>query len=394
MLHKLFITALVFICCYTTVDGQIFKVGSTYFGKDNYVEYLAGNAPLVISVPHGGYLDPVGMPNRDCVGCSYTIDSYTQELSRLVQVKFFERTGCYPHMVYNLLHRKKLDMNRELLEATDANTILDKYWYEYHTFIDSAKSAVTKGYGKGLFVEIHGHGHTKQRIELGYLVSQTTLGLADSLINLPKYAGSTSIRNLANRNLQSLNHVSLLRGPLSMGTLLQKKGFLSVPSSSDPFPLATDDYFNGGYNTLRHGSNTEGKIDAIQLELYSSIRFDSVERNKFADSLVRVLINYLDFHYFTNYSKTSCILTSVENINQEPSALEIYPNPTTNLINIKTTLDLNSYAIFDSFGQLLASKSIFKPTDSISLATLPSGFMYIIFFDNKNKTYCRKVFKQ
>ena len=392
MQFKFFTCVLFFIIFCSTADGQVFNVGNTYFGKDNYIEYFAGNAPIIISVPHGGYLEPAGMPDRNCTDCSYVKDAYTLELSRLIKDKFFERTGCYPHMVYNLLHRKKLDMNRELLSATDSNASLDDYWYDYHLFIDSAKSTISKNYGKGLFVDMHGHGHTKQRIELGYLVSKTTLGLSDSLINLPLYTNFTSIRSLALSNLQSLSHVALLRGPFSMGSLLDNKGFPSVPSSSDPFPVATDDYFNGGYNTVRHGSNSSGQIDAIQFELYSSIRFDSTERKKFADSLVGILINYLDLHYFTNYSTTPCSITSIENINT--IELEIYPNPATDLIYIKNASNIKSYSVLGPLGQTIESKRTFYPNEPISLTKSPSGLVYILLFDELNRAYPKKVLKR
>jgi len=388
---KLFVLFLFFT---TRVEGQIFNAGNTYFGQNNYIEYFAGNAPIIISVPHGGYLEPTGMPDRNCTGCSYVSDAYTQELSRLIRDKFFERTGCYPHMIYNLLHRKKLDMNRELLGATDTNVNLNNYWYDYHLFIDSAKSTISKSYVKGLFVDMHGHGHTKQRIELGYLVSKTTLGLADSLINLPKYTNFTAIRSLALNNLKSINHVALLRGPLSMGSLLDKKGFPSVPSSSDPFPLTVDDYFNGGYNTVRHGSNSAGKIDAIQFELYSSIRFNTLERTKFADSLVGILINYLNLHYFTNYSTTPCASTSIKEIIASPTALEIYPNPTVDLIFIKTVLNIKSYSIIGSLGQLIESRKKFNPDEPISVSKSSGGFIYLLFFDELNSVYPVKVLKQ
>jgi hypothetical protein len=41
--------------------------------------------------------------------------------------------------------------------------------------------------------------------------------------------------------------------------------------------MTGDDCFNGGYNTLEHGSNPGGTIGAIQMELYSAIRFNTAQ---------------------------------------------------------------------------------------------------------------------
>jgi hypothetical protein len=286
-------------------------------------------------------------------------------------------------------------MNRDLLAATDTNASLDDYWYDYHLYVDSAKAIVQRQFAKGLFVDMHGHGHTKQRIELGYLVSKTTLGLPDSLINLPRYTNFTSIRSLALSNLKGLNHVSLLRGPLSMGTLLQNKGFPSVPSSSDPFPLATDEYFNGGYNTVRHGSNTSGKIDAIQFELYSAIRFDSIQRRKFADSLVNILINYLEQHYFVNYTNTPCISTSIDNLNiTNVEDVELYPNPCGNTVYVRSKQAIKAYSVHNVLGQTVQSKQRLEPHKSIALDKAAPGIFYLFLYDDRDRVYFKKLIKQ
>src|SRR5262245_57440187 len=39
--------------------------GQSYFGRNSYVEYIAGNAPVIFSAAHGGDLKPAGIPDRD-----------------------------------------------------------------------------------------------------------------------------------------------------------------------------------------------------------------------------------------------------------------------------------------------------------------------------------------
>ncbi len=371
--------------------AQVFKAGNTYFGTNNYIEYFAGNAPIIISAPHGGYLQPSYMPDRNCDNCAYVSDAYTQELTRLIQQKFYKKTGCYLHIIYNLVHRKKLDMNRELIMATDSNSALDIYWNEYHKYIDSAKAKITNTYGKGLFIDMHGHGHTKQRIELGYLVSKSTLQLPDSLINLPKYTNFTSIRNLAKNNLNNFSHVAMLRGEKSMGSMFAYKGFPSVPSNVDLFPEANDEYFNGGYNTIRHGSNTVGKIDAIQLELYSAIRFDSTQRKKFADSFVNVMINYLAIHYFINYKINACNATQLVNTTLQ-NTIQIFPNPVNDMVNILSNVPIQQLRILNTEGKIVLMENNCNNMN-ISLKNLNNG-LYFIYLFTENGSIVRKIVKE
>ena len=44
-----------------TYGQQTFIPGQSYFGQNNYVEYIAGNLPIIIVVPHGGTLTPVNL---------------------------------------------------------------------------------------------------------------------------------------------------------------------------------------------------------------------------------------------------------------------------------------------------------------------------------------------
>jgi hypothetical protein len=54
----------------TTVSAQSFIPGVSYFGRSNYIQYVAGDLPMIISAPHGGSLTPSEIPDRDCTGIS------------------------------------------------------------------------------------------------------------------------------------------------------------------------------------------------------------------------------------------------------------------------------------------------------------------------------------
>lgn len=141
----------------TAVVAQPYIPGQAYFGANNYIEYLAGNLPLIISVPHGGILLPAGIPDRDCDGCSYARDINTQELARAVYEAVHDQTGCWPHVIINRLHRRKLDANRDLPEAADGNPQAELAWTEFHQYIDAAKEATQLQFNKGFYIDLHGH---------------------------------------------------------------------------------------------------------------------------------------------------------------------------------------------------------------------------------------------
>lgn len=84
------------------------------FGTDDYVEYQVGTLPIVISVPHGGGIEPANIPDRTCGNPTLVRDANTIEVGRAMSDSNFSRTGCYPHVVYCHLRRTKLDANRTI----------------------------------------------------------------------------------------------------------------------------------------------------------------------------------------------------------------------------------------------------------------------------------------
>jgi N-formylglutamate amidohydrolase len=357
-----------------TLCAQSYVPGDTYFGKDNYIEYHAGNLPLIISVPHGGRLEPTEIPDRDCEGCVYVQDSYTLELARQIKDAVVRQTGCYPHVVCNLLHRKKLDMNRDISEATDSNATLDVYWKDYQGFIDSAKANIRQRFGKGLFIDLHGHGHTKQRIEFGYLLYGSQLRESDSVMNTANRIRVSSIRNLVSNNVGGRSHAELIRGQHALGTLFADRGFPGVPSKQDPFPLTGDDYFNGGYNTLEHGSNPGGTIDAIQMELYSAIRFNTAQRKAFADSFATVVRSYLERHYFPDIAQNACQTSTVPERTIDDT--EVYPNPATEHVIVTTHGEQSDYTtiqLIDMMGRGVVVNVVRTSPLTLDVSTLAQG---------------------
>ncbi len=270
-----------------------YVAGEAYFGRRQYVEYLAGGMPVIFSAPHGGYEEPGEIPDRTWGATAR--DRQTQELARAVRTAFHDRFGGWPQVVISHLHRIKLDPNREIEEAAQGNPYAEWAWEEFHGFIEDAREAVAEQHGRGFYVDLHGHGHAIQRLELGYLLSSSDLAQPDSVLESSEYITKSSIRTLALEGDSSF--AALVRGPSSLGGLLAQRGFRAVPSPGDPHAGGAE-YFSGGYDTRRHGSREGGPVSGVQLEMnWDGVRDTEAAREAFAQAVVSALEVYFDVHF-------------------------------------------------------------------------------------------------
>lgn len=281
------------------VPSRPFVVGQAITNARQWIEYTPGDAPLVIVAPHGGLLLPSELLDRGCAECVTVNDANTQALARAIVDSFTVRTGRRPHLVANLLHRRKFDGNRALGEATSGNTaILAPSWEWMHAAIDSARADVVRRAGRGLLIDLHGHAHDIARLELGYLLSASQLRLSDADLDAGRLLGVSSIARLATDARGAPPVGELLRGPSSLGGLLAARGVPAVPAPSAPAPLVGEDYFSGGYNTDRHGSRLGGFVDAIQIEChFPGVRDTPDNRARFAGILTDALLVLLRDRY-------------------------------------------------------------------------------------------------
>lgn len=285
-------------------QAQPYTPGVSYFGRSNYIEYIAGELPVIFSAPHGGALNPAEIPDRtNCVSCGWSFstvtDSNTEDLARKIRTEFGNRLGLLPHVVICRLDRGKLDANREVVEAAQGDPEAVQAWNEFHNFIGASRTNLTALHGRGFYVDIHGHGHAIQRLELGYLLTSTQLGLSDATLDGSiTYQNQSGIRTLS--GLSPLTFSELLRGTNSFGALIANEGYPAVPSPAFPDPDA-DPYFDGGYNTDRYSSVGGGNIDGLQIECnMTGVRDTAGNRTAYAQALARVAENYFIAHYGVN----------------------------------------------------------------------------------------------
>ncbi len=280
--------------------------GTTVFKRSiaiqNFVEYRNGNFPLIISVPHDGSESDNSFTTRTKENTSdpnfATVrDMYTMNLAHLVDSILHARTGKYAHVVICHLKRTYVDMNRIRQYAIPAGSRQEGVYDLYHSRMQNARTLVAIEWGRGLVLDIHGHGHDIQQVELGYNLSKTELNMSDQELINGNYAIQSSIYSLSRNNKQGRNFVEILRGGNSFGNFLAARNIPCIPHSTNPSP-GQDGYFSGGYITTTYGSSgtNGGTVDAIQMEFDSTAR--SAERRKeTASNLVDAILQFIDANY-------------------------------------------------------------------------------------------------
>ena len=98
--HLLRLTTLAMSLSAFVVTAQPYVPGQTYYGRSNYIEYIAGELPIILSAPHGGGLTPGEIPNRtNCTTCGWNFetvtDSNTDDLARKLRTEIQNLTGYH-----------------------------------------------------------------------------------------------------------------------------------------------------------------------------------------------------------------------------------------------------------------------------------------------------------
>ncbi|MGQ0715058.1 MAG: hypothetical protein ACT4PJ_15260 [Gemmatimonadaceae bacterium] len=190
-------------------EAPHYTPGTSYFGRNDYIEYSAGQLPIIITAPHGGALRPAEIADRTYR--TTVTDLNTTELARAIDSAFVRRTGKPVHVIMVHLHRTKLDANRDITEAAQGDAEAETAWRDFHRFVNDAKEAVDRDHEAGFYIDLHGHGRTLS-------------------VHSP------------------LSFSELLRGPVSLGTLFEREGVPAVPSDATPNP-GSDPFFGGGLHS-------------------------------------------------------------------------------------------------------------------------------------------------
>lgn len=277
-------------------DKEIrWEYGDVYTDKYEWTEVVVGNIPLVISIPHGGAKKPDEIADRDCSDAVMGADMNTIQLGMSIKEEMEEQFGESPFLVINHLHRTKIDQNRELKDAICGNDGLSETWEQFHRWIDTSLTKAVKEHDYAVHIDLHGHGHEKQRLELGYAVS------VDDIKDIYEGNWSSPTKDLSIYELlednDTLGLKDIIVGEYSFGTLMEDEGIPAVPSMQDPFPEEGDSYFTGGYNTRRYavGSGLYPNVFGWQIEHnYEGVRDTEESRDRYAKAFVKAYKKYID----------------------------------------------------------------------------------------------------
>ncbi len=394
---------LFFICPVLFLNGfllsaQSFLPGQTYYGANQYIEYHPGTLPIIFSAPHGGLVTPSNIADRTCNSPTVVTDSNTSDLAMQMDSACLKAFGCHAHIIICNLKRTKLDCNRDVVNGTCGDPNATQAWNEFHSYVDTAVQEVLKKYGGGIYIDLHGQGHPIQRLELGYLITQTDLNRTDNSLDTSANDSTFSMRHLLAAHPSALTLSKIIRGPSSIGTALAARGYPSVPSQQDPFPAMADPYFDGGYNTNRYGSDNGGTIDGLQIESnFTGVRDTPGNRKKFADTLISVLHTFLDtYDQFSPLNLGTCnsVLTDAAGPAKADVELTLFPNPVCGSVSLRFSSRQQHLQIrcIDMTGQCVFELNAGDQSElTIPLQELASG-CYFLNLQSEAGLFNRKFF--
>jgi hypothetical protein len=198
------------------------------------LQYKAGQVGIILSIPHGGLLNPEHVPDRVCKcedghqtkKCPVILknDGYTIDLGLAIAESIKNHFDCDPFLVVNHLRRSKLDPNREVdVGAQDDATVVEAF-HTYHGYVQAAKDKL----GRGLLIDLHGQCKSQGTTELGYCITKS------DLISKTYSLASSSIARLASEYTE--NPEDLISGHASLGHYIQEQGYVAMPSPGNVIP--------------------------------------------------------------------------------------------------------------------------------------------------------------
>ena len=206
----------------------------------------AGTLPIILSAPHGGRQPIAGVPARRGVGVSQFAtgrDNNTDELAQRIAVKLETRFSAKPFLIVAHFERKYLDANRPTQGAYESAEA-KSYYDAYHGALREAREGISRGWGRGLLLDIHGQSE-------------------DETIYRGTNNGKTVVSLTRRFGMEAVS------GPKSIFGQLERMGYEILPPTQESHK---EDRYTGGYTVQTYGSHRQTGIDAIQLEFGSKLR--------------------------------------------------------------------------------------------------------------------------
>ena len=203
--------------------------------------------PIILSAPHGGRQSIPGVAVRRGLAVAQFAtgrDNNTDELTETIGVELEKKLNGKPFLIVARFERKYLDANRPSQSAYESAQV-KLYYDDYHNALREAHGRVSREWGRGLLLDIHGQGAEAEAIYRG-------TGNGKTVASLTQRFGTQAIV-----------------GPKSIFGQLERMGYKVLPSTTHSHK---EQRYVGGYIVQTYGSNRGRSVDAIQLEIGTKLR--------------------------------------------------------------------------------------------------------------------------
>lgn len=233
----------------------------------DFVFVQRGTLPIILTAPHGGEVRVSGISIRT-QGKKAT-DTKTFELTKALVRELNDLLKSTPYVVAAKFRRKYIDANRpegEAFEDPCAKPLYEDYHAHIREFVNELRQQNPDG---ALLIDIHGQSDDVNTVHRGTRDGMTV------------------------KRLLEQHGVVSLTGPKSILGTLQAAGYAVFPPNTALGKPLEDRRFRGGYTVITYGSHNSDGIDAIQLEIGSSLRKDPKFTKDLAQAIAMFYKSYL-----------------------------------------------------------------------------------------------------
>lgn len=235
-----------------------------------YIEYLDGDFPVILEVPHDGTMVVEGGRKRDVVTGGR--DTHVAELVRETRRAMQRLAGTAPASIALLASRQYVDANRRAAPDAWADAAGEAVHHAYDRTIDMAIERIRKKHGSGLLVSFHS----------GYNFD------LDAYVGVNHKAGWSTIPGFVRRH-----GWDRFQGPDGIAGRLAARGYL-VPGFGG-LPA------HGGWAgdvIIRHCRYNNRGVDGLQFEFSGKrLLFNQEKRIKLAEDLARIIVDFTKKYY-------------------------------------------------------------------------------------------------
>jgi len=239
-----------------------------------YFEIKQGKAPLILSVPHGGFLKPKIISNK--IKGFNIADRGTYLIAKGI-LNLLAKENIDISYILSKIHRSKIDFNRpprghEAFNQDASSVNLTKTLHSsYHQYLQDFTKKHISNFNKCLFIDFHGFTKPSRQDYPDIIIGN----LFGNSLNIP-----------ADTNPKKNQHW----GYSHLIEQLSKHFNLDNGLGKNEYNLA----YSGGYITYQF-YNKE-KVNAFQLEISDDIRKDLGRLRLFIEDFIQAIKNSLDTH--------------------------------------------------------------------------------------------------